>query len=52
MNGQDPDVEPPNWNELGYGLYHGAIFAIAIAMILLMALIPLLTGAAIRHFFF
>jgi hypothetical protein len=48
MNGQDPEVEPPRWSELGYGLYHWAIFACFVAVIA----IPVLAGAAIRHFFF
>ena len=52
MNGQYPEVEPPGWNELGYGIYQGALFAIAIALIMMLVLLPLLSGAAIRDFSF
>ena len=52
MNGQDHEVEPPGWNELGYGIYQGALFAIAIALIMMLVLLPLLSGAAIRDFSF
>lgn len=43
---------PPGWNELGYGIYQGALFAIAIALIMMLVLLPLLYGAAIRDFSF
>lgn len=52
MNGQDPELEPPGWSELGYGLYQGAIFAIAILLGTMFLLLSVWGGLELYQILF
>lgn len=52
MNGQDPEVEPPGWNELGYGLYQWTIFVTAVLLGSLFLLLCIWAGLELHQFLF
>lgn len=52
MNGQDPDVEPPGWNELGYGLYQWTIFFVLIALGGLLFDLSIILSLELHQFLF
>ncbi len=52
MNGQDPEVEPPRWSELGYGLYQWAIFFLMIAVGGLLFLLSIVASFKLHQIIF